>query len=74
MKENNTKQQNTNENEKIEFEVFLTQYKDTLNAINQNMQILASSVMLLQKRMQTMKDSMDNLDTQINEMIDSNKE
>ncbi|WP_317397843.1 hypothetical protein [Helicobacter bilis] len=74
MKENNTKQQNTNENEKIEFEAFLTQYTNTLNAINQNMQILASSVMLLQKRMQTMKDSMDNLDTQINEMIDSNKE
>ena len=74
MKENNTKQQNTNENEKIEFEVFLTQYTNTLNAINQNMQILDSSVMLLQKRMQTMKDSMDNLDTQINEMIDSNKE
>lgn len=75
MKENSTaQQQNTNENEKIEFEVFLTQYADTLNAINQNMQILASSVMLLQKRMQTMKDSMDNLDTQINEMIDSNKE
>lgn len=74
MKENNTKQQNTNENEKIEFEVFLTQYTNTLNAINQNMQILASSVMLLQKRMQAMKDSMDNLDTQINEMIDSNKE
>ncbi|EMZ37550.1 hypothetical protein LS77_011310 [Helicobacter bilis] len=72
MKENNTKQQNTNENEKIEFEVFLTQYTDTLNAINQNMQILASSVMLLQKRIKTMKDSMDNLDTQINEMIDSN--
>ena len=38
------------------------------------MQILASSVMLLQKRMRTMKDSMDNLDTQINEMIESNKE
>ncbi|WP_289748953.1 hypothetical protein [Helicobacter bilis] len=72
MKENNTKQQNTNENEKIEFEVFLTQYTDTLNAINQNMQILASSVMLLQKTIKTMKDSMDNLDTQINEMIDSN--
>lgn len=74
MKENNTQQQNTSENEKIEFEVFLTQYTNTLNAINQNMQILASSVMLLQKRMQAMKDSMDNLDTQINEMIDSNKE
>ena len=36
MKENNTKQQNTNENEKIEFEAFLTQYTNTLNAINQN--------------------------------------
>lgn len=75
MKENNTaQQQNTSENKKIEFEVFLAQYTDTLKAINQNMQILASSVMLLQKRMRTMKDSMDNLDTQINEMIDSNKE
>lgn len=73
MKENSTaQQQNTSENKKIEFEVFLAQYTDTLNAINQNMQILASSVMLVQKRMQTMKDSMDNLDTQISEMIESN--
>ncbi len=43
MKENRTaQQQNTSENKKIEFEVFLAQYTDTLNAINQNMQILAS--------------------------------